>query len=1434
MRSCVEKSSKRRLVHLWFGMAAGLNALMAHSQVALPNGVPEVPVVDLRVKVLGGVVSVDRQWSGGQWRLNVRWAPAEWSGLPAETGGCRAYPEVKVQGRPYQGDGQAWLLENRYSVRAIEHFAGSDCLANRTKKLKWQDRVTGNWMEYERVDAGTLQFRLARYGDRNDVTVNLAYDAAGQLTEVQDHFKSPVLRYVYTAGQLTEIRDVPTADDPSPARVVKYTWGQTTRAGQAAAVITSVTDVQGQVTQYGINAGKLESITDPEQRVRRFAYTADRVTSYTDGEGKSTNYVYDYNRTTKEFYVRVTAADGSKTEQWYDTDGTVIRRDVDGQTQYKRGAVDTATRSGARSDALGRSIVTTKDEYGNVIKSEYPDGTSTSAKYSAVLGQVTEETDELGIVTRYDYDGKGNLLKKTEAAGRPEQRITDYEYDSYGQVTKRTLRGGTYTLPDGSTYTQPDASQQREYDRFGNVVAVTDALGNVTRTTWNRQGQLLIRTDALGQRWRQEYDAAGRLLVSRNPLDQVTRYVYDLAGNLVRRTDPLGHIWQFGYDKNSRQTTQTNPLGQTNTRQYDDGGRLTGETDLAGNPRYRLVYDRQGRVTESIDAAGNRTLSVWDDASEPAGPVRLETLGLIRRYTYDNRGRIVTTQDSAETLVDGKLQASTGTTRNTWDGKGQLIRTTDKQGNATQLAYDGLGRLIQSTDPLGGITRYTWDSADNLLAVTDATGSTTRYAYDAANRRTKETRSLGQATAYAYDALGQLLSVIDPKGNKIVHRYDAAGRRVGETHTPAGSNSATRTIAYTWNAAGQLTGTTDSNRGHRDHLEYAASYTLDALGRRTSETITLGSTSYTQSTTWHANGQKASQTWPDGDTLTYAWAQGQLQSITFPDNTSLNINERWWNLPKTTLYPGGAIESKTWDGYGRPIGQQLKSPGQTTLLQRSTTYDLGNNPTRIDSEVGQHQYTYDTLYRLTGASHPSGLPTESYTYDGVGNRLTDRNKTNPAQSNGQWRYNANHQLLEAATENTSFLGNNSQTIRYTWDDNGSLIQKATPAGTEDSQPMNNQKYQYDAQNRLTETQDAVGHPIASYQYDPFGRRVRKTVYRTWNNGWQALAEAEVHTYLYTDEGLSAEYLRSGNVDPVQRTSYGWKPDGLWGTDPVWIKTMKEGETEPGYFYTVNDHLGASQQAIDAQGFVVWRMNATAFGETSVDANSVIDNPLRFPGQYYDPETQNYYNYFRDYEPRTGRYAEADPIGLRGGVNYYAYVKNKPLRRVDPLGLITIPDWGTLSPADKNLMAHFYSGNGEYVDISYACSDYLSDSRIDERARELEDEVEKVTESYAGVLHDGEAAAFFLRKQNANYISKIYAFGSGVIHIQTADCKVVGKGCNCAESNCNLMFVGLDEFDDPIDLCEKHGFCGKVRNLGGTPFWFGLKCGYPIAKYACKK
>ncbi|MFP5415132.1 MAG: RHS repeat-associated core domain-containing protein [Gammaproteobacteria bacterium] len=103
---------------------------------------------------------------------------------------------------------------------------------------------------------------------------------------------------------------------------------------------------------------------------------------------------------------------------------------------------------------------------------------------------------------------------------------------------------------------------------------------------------------------------------------------------------------------------------------------------------------------------------------------------------------------------------------------------------------------------------------------------------------------------------------------------------------------------------------------------------------------------------------------------------------------------------------------------------------------------------------------------------------------------------------------------------------------------------------------------------------------------------------------------------------------------------------------------------PTYLHT--DHLATPRLGTDQAGIPVWRWENPAFGDAPPSLQLRTVN-LRFPGQYFDHETGLYYNYFRTYDPATGRYITSDPIGLRGGLNTYLYAEANPLKFTDPTG-----------------------------------------------------------------------------------------------------------------------------------------------------------------------
>ncbi|GGO43908.1 hypothetical protein GCM10012287_08200 [Streptomyces daqingensis] len=96
-------------------------------------------------------------------------------------------------------------------------------------------------------------------------------------------------------------------------------------------------------------------------------------------------------------------------------------------------------------------------------------------------------------------------------------------------------------------------------------------------------------------------------------------------------------------------------------------------------------------------------------------------------------------------------------------------------------------------------------------------------------------------------------------------------------------------------------------------------------------------------------------------------------------------------------------------------------------------------------------------------------------------------------------------------------------------------------------------------------------------------------------------------------------------------------------------------------------MGAPTELLDESGGIAWRTRSTLWGTTTWNADATAYTPLRFPGQYADPETGLHYNFHRHYHPTTARYLSQDPLGLDPSPSPVTYVHN-PHTWADPLGL----------------------------------------------------------------------------------------------------------------------------------------------------------------------
>ena len=117
---------------------------------------------------------------------------------------------------------------------------------------------------------------------------------------------------------------------------------------------------------------------------------------------------------------------------------------------------------------------------------------------------------------------------------------------------------------------------------------------------------------------------------------------------------------------------------------------------------------------------------------------------------------------------------------------------------------------------------------------------------------------------------------------------------------------------------------------------------------------------------------------------------------------------------------------------------------------------------------------------------------------------------------------------------------------------------------------------------------------------------------------------------------------------------------------IWANGTLVGVYENGQMYYVRtDHIGRPVFATDSTGVVVWEASYLPFG--GIQASSGPNLDLRFPGQWFQSESGLHQNWMRDYDPTTGRYLQADPLGLVDGASLYGYALQNPGRYVDPRG-----------------------------------------------------------------------------------------------------------------------------------------------------------------------
>jgi len=468
------------------------------------------------------------------------------------------------------------------------------------------------------------------------------------------------------------------------------------------------------------------------------------------------------------------------------------------------------------------------------------------------------------------------------------------------------------------------------------------------------------------------------------------------------------------------------------------------------------------------------------------------------------------------------------------------------------------------------------------------------------------------------DSLGNLKQQTSPDTGSTDAVHDEAGNLTTRTDARG------KTAAYSYDSLDRLSKIV--------YDDQTVNYTWDSCANGIGRLCSLSNNTVSHS--YNAAGQRTRSLSPGGQTLDYQWTGNRI--------TALSVNCQPV-ISQITYEPDGQVNGWTWgntqpnerfyDLAGRAVIVSLGFDAKTQLPDsRYYGYDAAGRLTDaiddVDPQLNQH-HAYDELDRLTGSRR--GEPELSridYSYDLSGNR-TEKIKNSTTQNSYSTDANSNRLQSQGG----------AQTASYSYDAAGNLTGDGTFS------------YSYNAAGRRIAATSA-GQTV-SYGYDGLGQRITKTV------------AGNTTQYFYDEQGhLTGEYDGSGQL--IQEI--------IWlGDLPVAMLKPSATTAIPDLYYIHADHLGTPRKITRPNdNRVVWSWESEAFGNSLPDQNpsglgDFVFN-LRFPGQYYDAETGLHYNMARYYNPKTGRYDESDPIGLKGGVNTYAYVKNNPINFIDPKGL----------------------------------------------------------------------------------------------------------------------------------------------------------------------
>ena len=681
------------------------------------------------------------------------------------------------------------------------------------------------------------------------------------------------------------------------------------------------------------------------------------------------------------------------------------------------------------------------------------------------------------------------------------------------------------------------------YDKQGRLSRVTNGYGSSLNYKYDPySGMLLQVTDHTGRRIAFVYEC-GRLKEVKNGAGYSYFYYYDADRNIYRICNPRGvHVLENNYDSQRRITKQVFADGGEITFDYQDDLSRTLVTEQNGN-KVVYIHDGKFRNIKTVYIDGEETFR-YNDRNQLVA--RTDKMGNKTRFSYDDKGnttQIIYPDGSKHNMTynaDNRLLTMSVNgmekIKNTYDAKGNLIKTADALHRCRQIAYDENGNAVKVTQPDGSELSLTYDSRGNVIHLTDGAGSCTSYEYDDCNRVIRKIDGNGNSTHFAYNDSNQITCVTNGAG-------------------------AYRTYEYTKN--GKVTKIRDFN-GAITTQEY------NDMNQVKSITLPDGGTTYMEYDQMHNVSRKVL---PNGAEIKYAYdSLNHLEQVTLPTGGKISYEYDPNGNRTAVIDPNGNRTTTEYDERNR-ITKTMDPAGASTEYE----YDMEGHLVSITNAAGKsHTYVYDEAGQVIGETDISGNTTQ-YEYNELGNLVC---KTDPQKRKTVYEYAPGGSLSRITYPDDTYE-------RFFYDKNRNLIRRQNQKG-------DFLEFTYDCLDRMTAVKSSFGQE-KHYTYDAAGNGT-EYAYDAMGDLITICQHQGTDIWLKEDGQIFKSGIPDGNLAHITQYKRNWAGEIETITDPLGLQEqygydlagqMVSKKDKEGYitYYTYNSvgEIGKQDQKKDSSG-----------------------------------------------------------------------------------------------------------------------------------------------------------------------------------------------------------------------------------------------------------